>query len=119
MAIVDDDPDVLAGLGRLTRTLGYQTRLYESAAAFLATSTGEPPCCVLIDLQMPGMDGIDLIEVVAARVPALPVVAMTAFPNDAVRQRALRAGATAYLTKPFDVDLLETYLAQIVAKRDG
>nr|WP_183182540.1 response regulator [Azospirillum sp. OGB3] len=112
VAIVDDDPFIRAALGRLVRSIGYEALAFEGAEAMLSHATLKGFCCVLADLQMPGVNGIELIQTLAGRCPTLPVVAMTAYPSEAIRQRALAAGAVAYLTKPFDATLLETHLSR-------
>ncbi|MBE7186592.1 MAG: response regulator [Methylobacterium mesophilicum] len=110
LAIVDDDPFIRAALGRLISSYGYDALLFDGAEALLADRSGRDPVCVLADLQMPGMGGVELIRRLAERSPTLPVIAMTAYPNDAIRRRALESGAAAYLTKPFDASQLETCL---------
>ncbi|GGF68225.1 two-component response regulator [Azorhizobium oxalatiphilum] len=113
IAIVDDDPFIRAALGRLIRSSGYEVLLFESAEALLAYGDRQSLFCVLADIQMPDMGGIELIRMVSASSPALPIVAMTAYPGDAIRERALEAGAADYLTKPFDASALERCLARL------
>lgn len=111
VAIVDDDPFIRAALRRLVLSIGYDVLLFDRAEALLSYSAADDLFCVLADLQMPGVNGIELIQTLSRRHPSLPVIAMTAYPNEAIRQRALRAGASTYLTKPIDAAVLETCLS--------
>ena len=110
VAIVDDDPFIRTALGRLVRSRGHEAVVFDDARAVLAHPGLGDLSCILADLQMPGMNGVELIQILAGRVPSPPVVAMTAYPGEAIRQRALEAGAAAYLTKPFDAAQLQACL---------
>jgi FixJ family two-component response regulator len=116
VAIIDDDESVRIGLGALVRSLGWQARLFDSAEAFLAADDGCAAGCVISDVQMPGMSGIELQELLAARGGSPAFIIMTAFPQEALRKRAERAGAVCFLTKPFDsgamIGCLEAALSQ-------
>jgi FixJ family two-component response regulator len=115
VAIVDDDEAILIGLSSLVRSAGYRVRLYRSAEAFLADA-GEPaPDCVLTDVQMPGMNGLELQAELMRGRPALPVIFMTAFPEAAIREKALRGGAREFLHKPFEAETILQVLATAVA----
>lgn len=113
VAIVDDDPFIRTALGRLVRSIGYDVVVFDTAGAVLTHPGLRDIACLLADLQMPGINGVELIQTLAVRAPALPVVAMTAYPSEAIRQRALEAGAVAYLTKPFDAAQLEDCLQKL------
>ena len=106
LAIVDDDEAILSGLSSLVRSVGYKVRLFKSAEEFLDDSQAPPPNCVLTDIQMPGMNGLELQLAIRARNPTLPVIFMTAFPEEAIREKAMRAGAHSFLHKPFDADTI-------------
>jgi FixJ family two-component response regulator len=110
VGIVDDDAFIRTALGRLVRSIGYDAAIFEGAQALLSYAGLRALSCVLADLQMPGIGGIELIQILAERVPRLPVIAMTAYPNQIIRQRALDAGAASYLTKPFEAEQLESCL---------
>jgi FixJ family two-component response regulator len=104
IAIVDDDADVRAALGSLLRSYGYSVTAYESALDFLAGG-GLAAChCIVTDLQMPGMSGIELLEKLRGCGNPIPTVLMTAYPEAALRQRALQAGAICFLAKPFEAN---------------
>ena len=102
IAIVDDDDGVRRALIRLVRALGFRASAYASADAFLA----EVPCdrcgCVLLDLHMPGIGGVDALAAIRRRGDPPAVVVMTARDAPGLRDRCLKAGAAAYLTKPLD-----------------
>ncbi|CAO3408752.1 hypothetical protein [Azospirillum largimobile] len=116
VAIVDDDPFIRTALRRLVLSIGYEVLLFDSAESLLSYGAVGDLFCVLADLQMPRVTGIDLIQALSERHPSLPVIAMTAYPNEAIRQRALDAGASTYLTKPFDAAILETCLSRFSSR---
>ena len=108
IAIVDDDDAVRVGLSSLLRSYGYAAQAFDSAQALLGA--GAPALdrfhCVITDLQMPGMSGIELLEELRRQGKALPLILMTAFPEAALRKRALQGGASCFLSKPFDAHQL-------------
>ena len=106
IAIVDDDEAVRVGLSSLLRSYGYAARAYDSARALLDGAALDQFHCVITDLQMPGMSGIELLEQLRRQGNAVPLILMTAFPEAALRQRALRGGACCFLSKPFDASQL-------------
>lgn len=106
IAIVDDDTAILAGVSSLLRSTGYAVALFESAEALIAALPGSAFDCVITDVQMAGMNGLDLQELLARRDPQLPIIVMTAFPEPALRVRAVEAGAVCFLSKPFDAEEL-------------
>lgn len=98
IAIVDDDEGVRTSLASLVRSLGYDARTYGSGVDFLQDSL--KPACMITDIQMPTMTGDELQARLAASGRRFPIIFMTAFPTDAVRQRVMAAGAHCYLSKP-------------------
>jgi len=110
VAIVDDDPAVLRALGRLTRSLGFETEAYASGEAMLA-GIGVPPRCILLDLHLPGLRGPDVIAALRDRGILAPVVVMTGLDRPGSREACLAAGADAYITKPIRRDDLWPLLA--------
>jgi FixJ family two-component response regulator len=100
--LVDDDVGVLKGLSRLVRAGGYQAYAYSSPEQFLAEYDRTLPGCVVVDLAMPGMDGLDLQSRLMAVDPGRPVVFLTGTGDEPVAARATKAGALAFLTKPVD-----------------
>jgi FixJ family two-component response regulator len=100
VAVVDDDASIRKALRRMLRASGYAVETFESAAEFLAQSSLLPACLVL-DVRMPETSGLDLQRQLAESHPALPVVMITGHGSEAVRDRAVAAGAVAVLDKPF------------------
>jgi CheY-like chemotaxis protein len=111
IAIIDDNEAILGALARLVRTLGYSTCTFQTAEALLqGLDSGIDVACVLTDVQMPGMNGLELTRRLRLRDPGLPVMVMTAYPSLASRELALAAGAMEYFMKPLDDALLERWL---------
>jgi FixJ family two-component response regulator len=102
VSIVDDDDSVRAAMSSLVRSLGYLAYEFASAEAFLASPRLQDTSCLIVDVQMPGMSGLDLQDALLARQPGLPVIVITAFPADGVRKRAEAAGAAGFFSKPVD-----------------
>lgn len=113
VAIVDDDPAVRRALTRLTEALGYVPMPFETAGHLLAALGTVEPGCVVTDLQMPGLSGLDLLRRLRLRRPRLRVILITATPSDATRRQALACGAFACLAKPFDAEEFERCLAGV------
>lgn len=111
VAVVDDDSMVRSSLTRLLRSMGLQACAFDSAEAFLAGAT-EAVDCVISDMQMPGMSGLALQRMIRADRPAMAVIFMTAFPDEATRSRALAEGAGCYLEKPCSADDLSRCLTR-------
>ena len=101
IAIVDDDASVREALKALVRSLGYGVSTFGSAQAFLNCEKINDISCVITDVQMPGMSGIELLARLKADGHRFPVMVITAFPDDGVRDRAMQHGASGFLTKPF------------------
>ena len=105
--VVDDDDSLRRSLERLLLAEGYEVQSFKTAEDFLASSLPNAACLVL-DVYLPGMDGVELQYQLARTGPRLPVVAISAHGEDSTGRRALAAGATAFLTKPFrPSDLLD------------
>jgi len=106
VAVVDDEAPVRAALGRLLRLAGYQVAAFESGEQFLASLVLRPPACVLLDVNMPGLSGLQVQARLLADRVALPVVFITASDDPAVERLALEAGGLRVLHKPFGNDEL-------------
>jgi FixJ family two-component response regulator len=106
IAIVDDDASVRAATTCLMRSLGYTAHSFASAEDFLQSPHVADAACLIADVQMPGMSGVDLHSVLIARGRRIPVIFITAFPEERVRVRALDSGAVCFLSKPFDSKIL-------------
>ena len=98
--VVDDDESFRTAVSRLLKAAGFQTKLYRSAGEFLLDPPAEGPGCVLLDLRMPGPNGLALQESIAKRGDGLPVVFLTGHGDIRQSVRAMRQGAVDFLTKP-------------------
>ena len=103
--VVDDDAGVRKGMQRLIRIAGYDVETLDGAAAYLDRAPEPPPACLVLDVRMPGMSGLDLLQAVQGTARALPIVFISAY-GDEVRVQALAAGAVDFLYKPLDEELL-------------
>lgn len=102
--VVDDDPSVRKSLDRLLRSAGYQVQTYDSARTFLgrAPVAGETPQCLILDVRMPGVSGLDLQTLLRNSGSKLPIVFSTGFGDVTSSVRAMKIGAVDFLTKPID-----------------
>ena len=119
ISIVDDDESVRTAMGRLVRSLGYRAHEFASAEAFLASPVLAETACLVTDIQMPGMSGLDLQDELRARGNALPVIFITAFPSDAVRVRTEAGGAAGLFVKPVDVQAMIACLEAELGRSAG
>jgi FixJ family two-component response regulator len=102
ISIVDDDPSQRTATARLLRSMGFTAYAFSSAREFLLSPRLSDTACLVVDVEMPGMSGVELQEHLIARGNAAPIIFITAFPKDRIREQAMRAGAICFLTKPFD-----------------
>lgn len=102
IAIVDDDPSVRRGLHRLVRSAGWKAVSFASAQEFLARPRVNAPNCLVLDLQLPGLSGLDLQKQLAEAGLDIPIVFLTGHGNIPASVQAMKAGAVEFLTKPFD-----------------
>jgi FixJ family two-component response regulator len=102
IAVVDDDESVRAALTGLIRSLGYRPIAFAAAEDFLNYDGKQAPACLIADVQMPGMTGLDLYSRLTESGRVIPTILITAYPNDRERAHALRTGVRCYLSKPFD-----------------
>jgi FixJ family two-component response regulator len=100
VAVVDDDDSFARALSRLLRASGFEVRTYPSAEAFLAPTELSQPDCLVLDIQLGGMSGLDLLRQLRASGVLVPIVFVTAHDAAEVREEAQRAGCIAYLRKP-------------------
>jgi FixJ family two-component response regulator len=101
IAIVDDDPSVRNALSWLMKSVGYAVEAFSSSAEFLASPQLCSAACLIADVQMPGMTGIELYRSLIGSGHAIPTILITAYPNNDIRKRLLKEGALGYLSKPF------------------
>jgi len=100
VCIVDDDASLRRSLRNLLTSLGFRVATFESAEAFLASADRDSIGCLVLDVRMPGMSGVDLLKHLAASGSRVPAIILTAHGDDETRRRSLEAGATAFLEKP-------------------
>lgn len=106
ISIVDDDESVREAVEGLIESLGFRVNAFSSAMDFLASPTVAETSCMIADVHMPQMSGLELYQRLAAQGRDIPTILITAYPSGDVRDRALAAGVVSYLIKPFDNDAL-------------
>lgn len=115
VSIIDDDESIRIATESLVRSLGYAACVFDSAQEFLHSPMREQTACVITDMQMPGMDGLELQDSLISSGQKLPMIFITAFPEERLRQRAMNNGAIGFLAKPFEaqviIDCIEKALA--------
>jgi FixJ family two-component response regulator len=116
VAIVDDDRRVLESLAMLMESAGYASQRFTSAEGFLQSSALAAAACVIADVRMPGLDGLELQRRIRLVRPELPVIMISARGDDALRNRALWDGATAFFDKPFDCPALLTAISKALCE---
>jgi len=114
ISIIDDDASVRAALGSLVRSLGYTVRTFESVESFLDSRDMAETSCIVTDIHMPGMSGLDLQSQLRTAGFAIPTVLITAFPEEHLRVRAEAGGAIGFLAKPFDGKAMVRLLKSVV-----
>lgn len=108
IAIVDDDEDVREAIRELMRALGFAAEMFSSAEDFLRSPHVGRTTCLIADVNMPGMSGLDLCHHLSQEGRAIPTILITAYPTADLRSLALAAGAVSFLTKPFlEAELIE------------
>jgi FixJ family two-component response regulator len=115
VAIVEDDPSVRKSLKRLLNAYGFTTEGYASAEAFLDAGAAGRTDCLVLDINLSGMSGIELRQQLTASGSALPVIFITAVDCDELEKEAIRAGCLAYLRKPISAELLTEVITKAFA----
>jgi FixJ family two-component response regulator len=106
--VVDDDPSVCEGLRRLIKSVGLDVETFPTAQAFLEARRPRGPSCLVLDVRLPGLSGLDLQEALASTDAALPIIFLTGHGDVPMSVKAMKAGAAEFLTKPFrSQDLLD------------
>jgi len=118
ISIVDDDSSVRDGTMDLLNSLGFIAVAFARAEEFLQFYSLYSTSCLIADVQLPGMTGLELYERLIVSGRDVPTILITAFPDDRDRERALRAGVTCYLTKPFDAKELVACIRSALERRD-
>jgi FixJ family two-component response regulator len=119
ISIIDDDASVREATAKLVRSLGYNTAVFASADEFLRSGQVWESSCLITDLNMPGMNGADLQDRLIANGHQTPVIFMTAYSEDKIRDRVLDAGAFGFLSKPFNEDSLIECLDRALKESNG
>jgi FixJ family two-component response regulator len=114
--LVDDDASVRKSLARLVKTAGYEAELFASVRDFLARAPYDGPCCLVLDVRMPGLTGLDLQEALRVAGQRLSIVFITGHRDVPVSVKAMKAGAVDFLTKPVDAETLLEAIRQAVAR---
>ena len=115
--VVDDDPSVRSAIKRLIGSMGLQVELFGSAQDFLASKLPNVPSCLVLDIRLPGISGLNLQHQLAKANIQIPIIFITAHGDITMTVRAMKAGAVEFLTKPFrDQDLLDAI--QLALERD-
>jgi FixJ family two-component response regulator len=121
ISIIDDDPSVRQATDGLLRSLGYRSVTFASAEDFLGSDHLHDTSCLITDVQMPGLSGVELQGLLNARGSRMPIIFITAFPEDRIRRCVLEAGAIGFLSKPFEeatlIEHLEAALGAVETDR--
>ena len=118
ISIVDDDESFREAMTSLMKSLGFEVEAFYSAEAFLASPRLENTSCLIADVHMPGMTGIELQRHLVDSGRTIPVILITAYPDDNVRARALAAGVICYLSKTFDDNALLGFVRSALVQPD-
>jgi FixJ family two-component response regulator len=116
VAIVDDDNSIRNATQDLLKAAGFSTATFEDAESFLGSASRASASCVVADMRMPGMTGLELYQELAATGRAIPTVIITAHPEELVQARARAAGITCFLIKPFAADELLECVREALAR---
>jgi FixJ family two-component response regulator len=119
ISIVDDDSSVREGTMDLIQALGFAAEAFEGASDFLSSGRIESTSCLIADVRMPGMTGLELHERLVGAGKIIPTILLTAYPNGQDRERALQAGVICYLAKPFNQDDLLACIRSALESRGG
>ncbi|WP_439375473.1 response regulator transcription factor [Bradyrhizobium sp. DASA03120] len=119
ISVIDDDPSVRAATSNLLASYGYLVHAFASAEEFLSAAELTETSCVITDVQMSLMSGIDLLRHMRSLGHRMPFIFITAFPDDAVRARAIEAGGICFLAKPFATVALIKCLTIALSRSGG
>jgi FixJ family two-component response regulator len=119
ISIVEDDAAVRAATENLVKALGFDVYTFASAAEFLQSHRVAETVCLISDVQMPNMSGVELQANLADRGFRIPTIFMTAFPDESVKRRAMDAGAVGFLPKPFNAKALIQCIRDAISQGGG
>ena len=106
IAVVDDDESVRSATVDLLLSLGFACEAFESAEAYLKSDAGNRMSCLILDVGMPGLGGLELQQLLTDQGRPVPIIFITSFPSGRVRRQAIKGGAICYLPKPYSDDEL-------------
>jgi FixJ family two-component response regulator len=118
ISVVDDDEPFREAMTSLMKSLGFEVEAFSSAEDFLKSPHLDTTSCLIADVHMPNMTGIDLHRQLVSAGRTIPVILITAYPDDSVRARALAAGVICYLSKTFDDDALLGFVRSALVPPD-
>ena len=119
ISIVEDDAAVRVATESLVKSLGFDVCTFASAQEFLQSHREAETACLISDVQMPNMSGVELHANLANRGFRIPTIFMTAFPDESVRRRAMAAGAVGFLNKPFNGKALIQFIQDAISQGGG
>jgi FixJ family two-component response regulator len=119
ISVVDDDAPIRAAIDSLLRSRGYTVRTFASAAELLQSPQLNDTSCVITDVRMPDMSGVELQTALRRQEHSMPFIFITAFPDNSACARALREGAACFLSKPFDAATLVKCVDAAIAAHDA
>ena len=119
VAIVDDDKSIRNATQDLLKAAGFSTATFEDAESFLGSASRASAACLVADMRMPGMSGVELYQALVASGHSIPTVIITAHPDEVTLARGHVAGLTCYLIKPFTPDELLECVHEALAKSQG
>jgi len=117
ISVIDDDASVRTATARLLGSMGFSAQAFASAQEFLLSPRLRETSCLIADVEMPGMSGIELQEYLIAQGHETPIIFITAYPQDRIREQVMRAGAIDFLSKPFDEPRLLECVKRALTKR--
>ncbi|CDZ55220.1 response regulator transcription factor [Neorhizobium galegae] len=116
IAIVDDDQAMREALDDMVKSCGYESRLFSSAEEFLSLEQRDSIVCMLLDVKMPGLSGLELQALLNTEPPKPPIIFMTSYHDERTRSAAMEGGALAFLGKPVEFDCLIAALEKALGK---
>jgi FixJ family two-component response regulator len=119
ISVIDDHSLTRAAIEDLVRSLGFSVRTFESAESFLHSSSIAETGCLILDVQMPKMSGLDLQDHLSQNGFDIPIIFVTAYPDEAIKARALNAGAVYFLQKPLELVRLADCLRAALGRGRG
>jgi len=114
ICIIEDDESVRRALRRLIRSVGLEVEAFATAEEFLESIEQTIPICLILDVNLPGLNGLELQRRLQAEGRNIPVVVITAYANEEMREQALKAGAIAFLPKPFEERIILQAVSRVV-----